>query len=100
MSIIKVLLPVFMLTSVFSASGSTLYNQKCKSCHGAHAEKKAMGKSKVIAGMSVSDIEKAMHDYSSGKRRSMSFVMKVKQDFVKHHSKKELHDLAVYIHSL
>jgi cytochrome c553 len=54
----------------------------------------------VIAGMSVSDIEKAMHDYSSGKRRSMSFVMKVKQDFVKHHSKKELHDLAVYIHSL
>ena len=100
MNIVKVLLPLLMTSSLFCASGSTVYKQKCKSCHGIKADKKAMGKSKAISILSVSNIEKAMHDYSSGKKRSMSFVMKVKQDFVKHHSKKELHDLAVYIHSL
>ena len=94
------LLPIVMVSSVFSASGSTLYKQKCKSCHGAKADKKAMGKSKSISAMSVGSIEKAMHDYSSGKRKSMSFVIKVKQDFVKHHSKNELRALSTYIHSL
>ena len=100
MNIVKIMLPVLMMSSLFSASGSTLYKQKCKSCHGVKADKKAMGKSKAISPMSVSSIEKAMHDYSSGKRKSMSFVMKVKQDFVKHHSKKDLRALAAYIHSL
>jgi len=94
------MLPVLMMSSLFSASGSTLYKQKCKSCHGAKADKKAMGKSRAISAMSAKSIQKAMHDYSSGKRKSMSFVMKVKQDFVKHHSKKELCALATYIHSL
>jgi len=100
MNIVKIILPVLMMGSLYAASGSTLYKQKCKSCHGAKAEKKAMHKSKVIRGMSVSSIEKQMHNYASGKRKAMSFVVKAKQDFVKHHSKKELRDLAVYIHSL
>jgi len=100
MRMIKILLPVLMVSSLYSASGSTLYKQKCKSCHGAKAEKKAMHKSKVIRGMSVASIENQMHNYASGKRKAMSFVVKVKQDFVKHHSRQELRALAVYIHSL
>ena len=97
---LKILLPILMISSVYSASGSSLYNKKCKSCHGKKAEKKAMGKSKVIKGMSISLIEKDMHDYASGKRKAMSIVVKAKKDFLKKHSKKELRDLAVYIHSL
>lgn len=100
MKFFKFLLPVLMLSSLFGASGSTLYKQKCKSCHGNKAEKKAMGKSKVIAGMPVSHVKKSMQDYASGKRKAMSFVIKIKQNFLKHRSKKELHDLATHIHSL
>ena len=100
MFIIKILLPVFVLSSLYSASGSTLYKQKCKSCHGAKAEKRAMSRSKVIRGMPAATIKREMHNYASGKRKAMSFVVKVKQDFVKHHSVKELQDLANYIHSL
>ena len=100
MNIVKIMLPVLMMSSLYSASGSTLYKQKCKSCHGAKAEKRAMGKSTKIAGLSAASIERSMHDYASGKRKSMSFVMKIKQDFVKHHSKKELRALSTYIHAL
>ena len=100
MTIVKILLPVLMVSALYSASGSTLYKQKCKSCHGAKAEKKAMHRSKVIRGMPVASIEKQMHNYASGKRKAMSFVVKAKQDFVKHHSRQELRALATYIHSL
>jgi len=100
MNLLKVMLPLFMVSSLFCASGSTLYKQKCKSCHGAKAEKRAMSKSKVIRGMSVSAIEREIHNYASGKRKAMSFVVKVKQDFAKHHSKQEVRELAKYIHSL
>lgn len=100
MNVFKILLPMLMVNTLFAVSSSTLYKQKCKSCHGAKAEKRAMSKSKVIRGMSVSRMEKEMHNYSSGKRKAMSYVMKIKQDFVKHHSKKELHDMAIYINRL
>ena len=100
MNIVKILLPVLLVSSLFSASGSTLYKQKCKSCHGAKAEKKAMNKSKIIRGMPVSSIVKSMHDYASKKRKAMSYVSKVKQNFVNHHSQKALHDVAAYIHAL
>ncbi|SFZ97797.1 hypothetical protein MNB_SV-5-168 [hydrothermal vent metagenome] len=100
MRILKIVLPIVMVSSLYSASGSTLYKQKCKSCHGVKAEKRAMSKSKVIKGMPVSRIEREMYNYSSGKRKAMSYVLKIKRDFVKHHTKRELHDLARYIHSL
>ncbi len=100
MQLVKILLPLFMVSSLYSVSGSTLYKQKCKSCHGVKAERKAMGKSKVIKGMSVSIIEKDMYAYASGKRKATSYVARMKKAFVKKYSKKELHSLSVYIHSL
>lgn len=45
---------------------SALYGEKCASCHGAKAEKPALGKSQVIAGWSTSQIEDALHGYQSG----------------------------------
>lgn len=48
------------------ADASALYGEKCASCHGAKAEKPALGKSQVIAGWSASQIEDALHGYQSG----------------------------------
>lgn len=48
------------------ADASALYGEKCASCHGAKAEKAALGKSQVIAGWSASQIEDALHGYQSG----------------------------------
>jgi cytochrome c len=48
------------------ADASALYGEKCASCHGAKAEKPALGKSQVIAGWSASKIEEALHGYQSG----------------------------------
>ncbi len=47
-------------------AASTLYDTKCASCHGAKAEKPALGKSQVIAGWSASKIEEALHGYQAG----------------------------------
>jgi cytochrome c553 len=38
----------------------------CSSCHGQHAEKKALGKSQVIAGWEASKIETALKGYKAG----------------------------------
>ena len=100
MQLAKIVLPMFLVSSLFAVSGSTLYKQKCKSCHGQKADRKAMGKSKSIRGMSVSTIEKDMYAYVSGKRKAMSYVVKMKKSFVKKYSKKELRDLALYINKL
>ena len=100
MFILKILLPVMIIGSVYASSGSALYSKKCKSCHGKKAEKRAMGKAKVIKGLSVTTIEKDMYSYASGQRKSTSIVHKAKKDFIKKHNAKELRDLATYIHGL
>ena len=100
MTLTKILLPLFTGTMLLASSGSSLYKKECKSCHGAKGDKLAMGKSKAIKGMPVATLEKAMHDYASGKRKSMSLIKKMKKDFVRKHSKEELHAVSQYIHKL
>jgi cytochrome c553 len=49
----------------------------CASCHGQHAEKHALGKSKIIKGWSEAKIESALHGYKDGTYGgSMKGVMK------------------------
>jgi len=38
----------------------------CKGCHGQNFEKKALGKSKVVSGMSHADIATALKGYKAG----------------------------------
>lgn len=52
--------------SVTTIDGSTLFGQKCASCHGSKAEKSALGKSQIIAGWSVQQIEDALNGYREG----------------------------------
>ncbi|MBE0495522.1 MAG: c-type cytochrome [Campylobacterales bacterium] len=51
--------------SLMAADGAALY-QKCISCHGASAEKKALGKSEVIANWSVEKNVAALKGYKDG----------------------------------
>lgn len=90
-----------LAASFLSASPmQTMYVQKCASCHGAKGDVKAMGKARAINGMSAESIEKAMVEIASGERKSMDFIKKTKNDFIKKHGKEELHEIATYIHGL
>jgi cytochrome c553 len=53
------------LWSLAAADGAALYKQ-CVTCHGANGEKPALGKSKVIKGMSKADVVAAMKGYKAG----------------------------------
>jgi len=63
--------------SLMAADGAALY-KKCAACHGAKAEKKALGKSNVIHTMSSADIETALKGYKAGTRntKGMGALMK------------------------
>jgi len=100
MTLFKLGLPLLTGTLLIASSGSALYNKECKACHGTKAEKKAMGKSKAIKGMSVASIEKSMQEYASGKKKTIPAIKKVKKTFIKKHTEEELHQVAQYIHQL
>jgi cytochrome c len=55
-------------TPVISATvdEGTLFAQKCATCHGAKAEKSALGKSQIIANFSEQQIKDALHGYQAG----------------------------------
>ncbi|MEA1918142.1 MAG: c-type cytochrome [Campylobacterota bacterium] len=46
--------------------GGNLYAQKCSSCHGVHAEKKAMNASQIIKGWSSEKTTAALNGYKDG----------------------------------
>jgi len=52
-------------TSFLVADGAALY-KKCAGCHGANGEKKALGKSAVLAGLSVDKIIEDLKGYKAG----------------------------------
>lgn len=59
------LVSLLALASIASADGAALY-KKCATCHGAHGEKAALGKSKVIDKMSKADIVTSLNGYKDG----------------------------------
>lgn len=62
----KLVLALMVISaSLMAADGVALY-KKCAGCHGAKAEKKALGKSKIIAQMSLEDNIAALKGYKAG----------------------------------
>lgn len=100
MTLIKILLPVFSASIVLAAPISSVYQQKCASCHGQKGEKAAMTKSVAIKDLSAEKIEKALYDYASGERKSLPVVKTMKKNFVDANSKEQVHALAEYITTL
>ena len=69
-------LMVLASTTFAATNGATLY-KKCAGCHGANAEKKALGKSLVIKGWEESKTIAALKGYKDGTYGSvMKGVMK------------------------
>jgi cytochrome c len=64
----KKIVAIALLTGLFSSlmASASLYNSKCASCHGANADKSALGKSAKIAGWSKSKLVSAMNGYKAG----------------------------------
>lgn len=73
----KLLLVVLFSGSLF-ASGADLY-KACQGCHGAKAEKVALGKSKVLASLSKDEIIANMKGYKAGTFGGQMKVLMVKQ---------------------
>ena len=85
-------------TSLMAADGATLY-KKCASCHGAKAEKKALGKSVVIAGMDVATLVKDITAYKAGTRNAHGMGMVMKGQ-VATYSDADIKAVAEHIHGL
>ena len=84
--------------SLVMADGAALF-KKCAGCHGAKGEKKALGKSAVIAGMDVATLEKDLKEYQAGtlNKHGMGMLMKSQ---VAGLSDAQIKELAEYIHGL
>ncbi len=63
--------------TLMAADGATLF-KKCAGCHGAHGEKKALGKSAVIKGWPKDKVVEALKGYKAGTRNvyGMGALMK------------------------
>ncbi len=86
-----------ILGSSLMADGAALYS-KCAGCHGMGGEKVALGKSKVIANMSETELNTAMNGYKDG---SYGGVMKgLMKGQVSKLSKDDITSLSKYIASL
>ena len=80
-----------------SKNGSKIF-KKCAGCHGVHGEKKALGKSKIIAKFEKKDIIKALKGYKEGTYGGkMKMVMKGQASSLK---EEEINDVAEYISTL
>ncbi|MBE0491557.1 MAG: c-type cytochrome [Sulfurospirillum sp.] len=88
---------VLMSSSVFASDGADLY-KKCAACHGVKAEKKALGKSQVIAGWEAQKTADAIKGYQDGTYgEAMKGLMKTQ---VLNLKDEEIQTLAKYIESL
>jgi cytochrome c553 len=62
----KTLIAILTMTAILGAADGAALYKKCSACHGAHGEKVALGKSKVIKDMSKDEIVAAIKGYKDG----------------------------------
>lgn len=84
--------------SFLAADGAALF-KKCAGCHGAKGEKKALGKSAVIAGLDAAKVEEDLKGYKAGtlNQHGMGGLMKGQ---VASYSDADIKAVAEYIHGL
>jgi cytochrome c553 len=92
----------FVLVGAILASSSAMASadlyKKCAGCHGQHAQKKAMGRSKVINTFSATEIVAALKGYKAGTYGgSMKGLMKGQ---VANLDDKQIESLGSYISTL
>jgi len=74
----KTLLAILAFSAVLGAADGSALFSKCAACHGAKAEKPALGESEVIAGWSSDKTLEALKGYKAGTRNvhGMGALMK------------------------
>ncbi len=90
-------LAVFAINAMAADDGATLF-KKCAGCHGANAQKKALGKSEVINEWKSDKIESALIGYKDGTfGGAMKGIMKGQVSSL---NKDQIKTLAKYIPTL
>ena len=89
-------LTILASSSLFASNGAALY-KKCAGCHGVHGEKRALGKSDIIQGLSQRKIENELFEFRDEKVDSDEMIMKMQ---VKNFTNDQIKAVAKYISNL
>jgi len=94
------MLPVLSASMLMAASGESIFQTKCASCHGKMAEKKALGHSNVIKGMPVDQFVTLTKAFATGEKKAMPIAKIVKKQFIDGYSDEEIESVAKYVNQL
>jgi len=94
----KITFITIVMTSFLWSNGATLYI-KCAECHGSYAEKKALGKARIIQGQKASKTYTQLKLYAKGKQNLYGYGSLMKMQ-VSPFSDEELKSIAKYISTL
>ncbi|MGB5505749.1 MAG: c-type cytochrome [Sulfurovum sp.] len=100
MRLIKIMLPVVATGLLMAGSAESIYQTKCASCHGKHAEKKALGHSNVIQGIDVEKFVTLTKEFATGEKKGMPIAKIVKKQFIDRYNDEEIREVAEYVHNL
>lgn len=100
MRLVKIMLPLLSTGLLMAASGESIYQAKCASCHGKNAEKKALGHSNVIKGMDTEKFITLTKAFATGEKKGMPIAKVVKKQFIDTYSEAEIKEVAKYVNSL
>ena len=100
MRLLKIMLPVLSASVLMAASGESIYQEKCASCHGKNAEKKALGHSNIIKGMPVDQFITLTKAFASGEKKAMPIAKIVKAQFIDKYDEEQIKEVAEYVHNL
>ena len=100
MRLIKIMLPVLSASVLMAASGESIYQKKCASCHGKMGEKKALGHSNVIKGMETEKFVTLTKAFATGEQKAMPIAKIVKKQFIDRYNDEEIQAVAEYVNKL
>ena len=89
-------LTILASSSLFASNGAALY-KKCAGCHGVNAEKRALGRSEIIQGLSQRKIENELFEFRDERVDSDEMIMKMQ---VKHFTNDQIKAVSKYISNL
>ena len=100
MHLIKIMIPLLSASVLMAASGESIYQTKCASCHGKMAEKKALGHSNIIKGMPADKFVTLTKAFATGEKKAMPIAKIVKKQFIDGYSEEEIQAVAEYVNKL
>jgi len=92
----RIMLPVLSASMLMAASGESIYQTKCASCHGKMAEKKALGHSNVIKGIPVDKFITLTKAFATGEKKAMPIAKIVKKQFIDKYIDEEIRSVAYH----